>query len=476
MAKKRLAIVGNGMAASRLLDDLDSRGALRRFDVAVFGEEPGGAYNRILLSGVLGGEDPDSVVMKRPSWYEERGVALHPVRVDRIDGGLRTLHTADGASHRYDVVVFATGSSAFIPEVQGMRRDDGAWKHGVFAYRTLDDCLQIRSSAKPGDNAVVVGGGLLGLEAAKALSDLGLHVTVVHLVDALMNVQLDAPGADMLRKQIERCGIFIRTGRSTKEVLGGEKVEAVVLDDGAVLPADLVVFACGVRPRVDAAKASKLPVKRGIVVNDVLATEVPGVYALGECCEHRGVVYGIVAPIYEQSAVLADVLSGADPQARYRGSKLYARLKVAGVDVASMGAIEPALETDEVLQVVEPRRLAYRKLLVRGDRLIGAMLVGDVEAAAGLIQIFDRGDPLPVSRLDVLCSLTATAVGGAAPARTVCNCHKVSESTLVEAIQGGCGTVEAVMETTRAGTGCGTCRGILSQLVRRHGGKLVAAT
>ncbi len=238
-----------------------------------------------------------------------------------------------------------------------------------------------------------------------------------------------------------------------------------MLDDGTFLSARMVVLACGIRPRIEVAKASGIPVNKGILVNDTLATHIPGVYAVGECAEHAGKVYGIVTPIFEQATVLADVLTGYKPRARYRGSKLYTRLKVAGIEVAAMGLAEPALETDEVLQVIEERKASYRKLIVRDGKLVGAMLVGDVEAAATLVQIFDRGDPLPVNRLDILCSPDA---GAAETDRTICNCNRVSESTIVEAIKGGCGSVPALGETTKAGTGCGSCKGLLSQLIDRH--------
>jgi nitrite reductase (NADH) large subunit len=303
---------------------------------------------------------------------------------------------------------------------------------------------------------------LLGLEAAKVLSDRGLHVTVVHVGKTLMNAQLDQLGGEMLERQIERCGIFVRAGRTVESVYGDEQLGGVILDDGTSLPADIVVLACGVRPRVDLARASGLPVNKGIVVNDTLATEVPGVYAFGECAEHRGQIYGIVAPVWEQAAVLADVLSGAQPQTRYRGSKLYTRLKVAGVEVASMGCTEAALESDQVFQVVEERRDAYRKLVIREGRLVGAMLVGNTAAAGRLVQLFDRQDSLPEDPLEILCTLRA---GGAAAERIVCNCHKVTDTALKTAIANGAESVEALSAVTKAGTGCGSCKNEIAQLM-----------
>jgi nitrite reductase (NADH) large subunit len=206
-------------------------------------------------------------------------------------------------------------------------------------------------------------------------------------------------------------------------------------------------------------------VNKGIVVNDTLATSVPGVYAFGECAEHRGKTNGIVAPVWEQAAVLADVLCGSKTQSRYRGSKLYTRLKVAGVDVASMGSLEPELESDEVYQVIEERRLAYRKLIVRDGQLVGAMLVGNTAASARLVQLFDRGDPLPEDPLQALCQLNGSGAAANAEERLICSCHKVSERALREAIASGADSVAALGHCTKAGTGCGSCKGELSQLI-----------
>ncbi|MFL5303715.1 MAG: FAD-dependent oxidoreductase [Polyangia bacterium] len=466
--KRRLVIVGNGMATCRLLDELERRGGFDRYEVSVFGDERGGAYNRVLLSKVLAGDEPDAIVTKPPGWFADRGVRLHDgVAVRRLDTEAKQVETTDGATHRYDVAVLATGSQPRVPPLDGMTGDDGDLRPGVFVYRTMDDCVRMRAHARSGDAAVVLGGGLLGLEAAKVLSDAGLHVTVVHAARTLMNAQLDELGGEMLERQIESHGIFVRTGRTIEAVVGEATVEGVRLDDGKVLAAELLVLACGVRPRIDVARASGLPINNGVIVNDTLATEAAGVYAIGDCAEHAGRTYGIVAPAWEQAAVLADVLTGANPQARYRGSKTYTRLKVAGVDVASMGRIDPELERDEVIQVVETRRGSYRKLIVRGNELIGAMLVGNTAAAPALVQALDRGDPLPDDPLEALCP----NAGAAAPAcadRLVCNCNAVPESRLREAIAAGANTVEELALATRAGTGCGSCKTELAQILRRE--------
>lgn len=466
MRTKKLSIIGNGMGTCRLLDELLLRGGTSQYEVTVFGEEPFGAYNRILLSRVLHGEPADSIVTKPSDWYQRHGVQLIHRRVVRLEPSHKVILTDDGQSHRYDLALLATGSQPVVPPLDGMTVEGGELRSGVFVYRTMADCLRMQAYARPGDSAIVVGGGLLGLEAAKVLSDRGLHVTAVHVARTLMNAQLDELGGEMLGRQIERCGIFVRTGRTLERVYGDEHLAGAILDDGTHLPADMVVLACGVRPRVEVARASGLPVNKGILVNDTLATEVPGVYAFGECAEHRGQTYGIVAPVWEQALVLADVLSGARPQSRYRGSKLYTRLKVAGVDVACMGVREPQLDSDDVFQITEPRRDAYRKLIVRDHHLVGAMLVGNTAAAGTLVQLFDRGDPLPEDPLEVLCQVRP---GGSTADRTVCNCHKVSETVLREAIGNGADSVEALGAATKAGTGCGSCKTELAQLVSKHG-------
>ena len=461
--KKRLAIIGNGMACGRLLDELFRRNAGLAFDITVFGEEPHGCYNRILLGRILGGGTAEEITTKPRAWYADRGVTYHSdTLVAKLDPPTRTLFTKDGQALPYDVAVIATGSAPFIPPLDNLTKADGCPKDGAFVFRTVEDCQRIRAYARPASSAVVLGGGLLGLEAAKALSDLGIHVTVVHLPEWLMNLQVDRLGGEFVRKAVEKLGIFVRTGVAATGFTGGEKVEGVVLKTGEVLPADLVVMAAGVRPRVAVAEASNIPVKRGIVVNDLMATASPGVFALGECAEHNGVVYGIVPPIWEQCEVLADVLTGANPLARYRGSKLYTKLKVAGVDVASMGATEPKQDTDEVLQVLEERRGIYRKLIVRDGKLVGAILVGEGDTAAALARWFDRGDSLPANRLDLLCS------GELSPAASdpeICNCHHVCRSTLLAAIDHGATTLPSLSAATQAGTGCGSCRGQLANLI-----------
>ncbi|WZP00269.1 FAD-dependent oxidoreductase [Isosphaeraceae bacterium EP7] len=464
--RPKLVIIGNGLATGRLLDGLMARGGVEAFDIHVYGEEPHGLYNRILIGRLLGGGTVDEITLKPVDWYAENGITFHcGVLIDRLDTVAKVAITSDGTIQPYDRAVFATGSRAFIPPLVGLLGEDGRPKAGVLVFRTLDDGHRIRDRARAGQHAVVLGGGLLGLEAAKSLSDLGMQVSVIQRSDTLMDQQVDEVGGLFLRKSIEQLGIGVIPGVKEIGIVGSEQVEGVTLGDGRTLTANLLVLACGIRPRIDSAAASGLTLGRGILVDDHLGTSARGVYAVGECAEHDGQVYGIVEPIWQQCDVLADLITGADPGARYLGSKPYTRLKVAGVGVASMGLVRPSEEDDEVIQIIEERSGTYRKLIIRHDRLVGAVLIGETGASPDLARWLDRGDPLPANRIDVLCS------GGSyssAPDPEVCNCHHVRESTIVASIRGGKTTVGQVSDSTRAGTGCGSCRVQITRLLGTH--------
>lgn len=466
--RTRLLVVGHGMAADRLLDELAVREALGGFDVTVVGEEPQAAYNRTLLTHVLTGSDPFDLATQVPQWYPDHGIRLVPGRwVQRLDTAARRAVIGDGRTIGYDVAVLATGSRPSVPPVGGWRGPADPSVTGVHTFRTMEDCLALRRAVAGGRRreVVVVGAGLLGLEAAKALCDLGHRVTVVHPQATLLNAQLDEVGGAILRASVEELGVHVVIGRVEALLHRGGSVEAVLLADQHALPADTVLFTTGVRPRIDVAAASGIEVDRGVIVDDRLATSAPGVHAIGECAEHDGSTVGLVAPCWEQAAVLADRLAGSAPDARYRPAPAFARLKVAGIEVASMGAVE-AVGDDEVLQVIERRRGVYRKLVVRQGRLIGAVLVGDAGSAANLVRILDRGDRLPPNRIDLMCS---PAVGGPADgggsAADLCTCNRVSGGTVAAAIAAGCDTVESVGRATRAGTGCGSCVGGIRRLL-----------
>jgi nitrite reductase (NADH) large subunit len=467
----RLVVIGNGMAGARTVEEILAR-APGRYEITVFGAEPYGNYNRIMLSNVLAGvEDEAGIFLNDLSWYADNGITLHSgSRVTRVDKRAKLVHAADGTVTPYDKLVIATGSRAFVPDIPGLHRPGRGYHQGVFAFRTLDDTRAMIRYAREHERAVVIGGGLLGLEAARGLQSHLSHVTLVHSASHLMNAQLDAAAGATLRRSVEQLGIEVVTGARTTEILGKEAVTGVKLGDGRVVGCDIVVVAAGIRADSEVAELSGLPVERGIVVDDQLRVSgEPDIYAVGECVQHRGQTYGLVAPLWEQARVLADHLTGADPAAAYLGSRVATKLKVAGVDVASMGLKEAELDTDETVVFAEPRRGVYQSVIIRDDRLVGATLVGDVRKVAFLIQAFDRGLALPEERAALLFDLggppTGVSVAELDPGSQVCNCNGVSKQTLVDTVQGGCKTVTAVMDRTRAGKGCGTCKSLVKQIV-----------
>ena len=471
MSKERLVVIGNGMAGARLVDDLCSRGGRARFDVVMFGDEPCGNYNRILLSSVLSrSHKPEDIFINPMSWYASNGIALHAgTRVERIDLGAKQVQAADGLTERYDKLVIATGSSPVIPPLANLRDEQGALKQGVFVFRTLDDCERIMRQAETAHRAAVIGGGLLGLEAARGLLNWGLETHVIHLMPHLMETQLDPAAADVLRRQFDQMGLVTHLATRTTGVLGNGRVTGLEFADAPPLDCDLVVIAAGIRPNAQLAADAGLTVKRGIVVGDDLGcsigtSRIADVFAVGECAEHRGRVYGLVAPLWEQTARLADRLSGRNPNAVYVGSPVSTKLKVMGIDLAVMGDKDPVCEDDEVVSYSEPSRGIYKKLIVRNDRLAGAIVLGDGAVVPWLLQSFTSGTPLIENRADVLFAQVAAPAGTPAAASStpdtarICDCNDVSKAQIIEAVLGGARSVQAVCDLTRASTGCGSCR------------------
>ena len=477
MPKERLVIIGNGMAGARFAEDLLARGGGDRYDVAVFGDEPCGNYNRILLSSVLSrSHKPDDIFINPTSWYAAKGVTLHAGhRVQRIDLEARRVQAAGDVSAHFDTLVVATGSSPLIPPFDNVRDEQGAFKRGVFVFRTLEDCERIMSHAATARRAAVIGGGLLGLEAARGLLNWGLDTHVIHLMPHLMEAQLDSAAGAVLLRQLEQMGLHTHLGARTTAVLGNGHVEGLAFADGSHLECDLVVIAAGIRPNVELAKDAGLFVKRGIVVGDDLGCfltdgasvlgPAPNTFAVGECAEHRGKVYGLVAPLWEQTARLADRLSGRRPDAVYCGSTVSTKLKVMGVDLAVMGDKDAVHEDDEVVSYSEPSRGIYKKLIVRNDRLAGAIVLGDSAIVPSLLQTFAAGSTITDNRVDLLFPAATVRVDavGASPAELpddarVCDCNDVSKAQIVEAVLSGARSVQAVCDATRASTGCGSCR------------------
>jgi nitrite reductase (NADH) large subunit len=379
-----LVIVGNGMAAARLVDELTTR-ALGRYAIAVVGEEPRLAYNRVLLSSVLAQEMAASDIELKPArWWTDRGVTLiYGNAAVAIDPGIRRVRLASGATLPYSKLVLATGSRPIRLPAPGMTLP------GVLTFRDLADVAAIEKAAASAARAVVVGGGLLGLEAAYGLARAGARVSVVHLMDRLMERQLDARAAAMLRQAVEARGITVHLNAETAAIHGTTCIEAVELKDGRMLDADLVVVAVGIRAHIDLASSADLAIGRGVVVDDGLQTSRADIFAIGECAEHRGVCYGLVEPAYEQARVLAQRLAG-DPAARYSGSVLATNLKVSGVNVFSAGDFLGASGAEAIV-LSDPGLGTYKKLVVADNRLVGAVLFGDTADGVWYLDLIRSG-------------------------------------------------------------------------------------
>jgi nitrite reductase (NADH) large subunit len=385
-----LVIVGNGMAAARLVDEL-AKAALGRYAIAVIGDEPRLAYNRVLLSSVLAGETAThDIELKPAAWWRDRGVTLkYGCVAIEIDVGRRELKIAHEESIVFSRLVLATGSTPLRLNVSG------ADLAGVHTFRDSRDVDMLLTLAARKKRVVVVGGGLLGLEAAYGLAKAGAPVTLLHLMDRLMERQLDAPAAQLLKSLVERKGISILLNANTARLHGESRVEGVELADGRRIDADAVIFAAGIRPNVTLAKEAGIAVNRGIVVDDTLQTGAPDIFALGECAEHRGICYGLVEPAYEQARVLARHLAGGT--ASYGGSVVATNLKVSGVGVFSAGDFIGAPGTETIV-LNDARHGTYKKLVVSEGRLTGAVLVGDVGDALWYLELIRDGQPIATIR------------------------------------------------------------------------------
>ncbi len=473
MKRQQLVVIGNGMAGARAIEEVLARGGGEQFEITMFGDEPYGNYNRILLSNVLSGSQDASEIFLNPlAWYRDNGIQLHAgVRVNQINRFSKRVRAAGtGLIVSYDKLLIATGSSSFIPPIKGIMSQDGSLKPGAYAFRTIDDCDGIIRQARESRRAVVIGGGLLGLEAARGLINHGCEVHVVHIASHLMEQQLDPSGGGLLKTAIQNMGIHVHLEKATAGVLGEDRVTGLSFKDGSTLDCDLLVVSAGIRPNVELGVRCGLTVERGIVVDDHMrAVDEMSIYAVGECAQHRGRVYGLVAPLWEQAKVFADHITGVKPNAAYHGSKLATKLKVMGVELASMGITEPKEERDEVIQFIEPKRGTYKKLIVRDGRLIGGILMGDISKAAYLMQAFDRDSPLPEERLSLLFDLgtpSQKVTLDEMPAEAqVCNCNGVSKGAIGACVASGKRTAKSVMEKTRAGMGCGSCKGLVGELV-----------
>jgi NAD(P)H-nitrite reductase large subunit len=471
-----LVIAGTGMAGAKLVEEVLARDP-DRFNIRMFGAEPHGTYNRILLSSYLGGFAPPEQLWLNPmEWYESRRVFVHAgVKAETINRERQLVVGGGGkVEEPYDLLVLATGSRPFVPPMEGTNQQ------GVFVFRTLDDCHTIAAYAQDCERAVVIGGGLLGLEAARGLLSHGLEVTVVEVAPHLMVQQLDPAGGALLKRKLEAMGLRVLLEKATTHLLGDGRVAGLQFKDGSTLDTDMVVISCGIRPNTEVAKAAGITVDRAIVVDDQMRTNDLAIYSIGECAQHRGKLYGLVDPVYEQARVLADVLTGAKPDAAYQGSRLSTTLKVMGIDLVATGDVQGTGPDSEVISHLDPAAGIYKKLVIRDRQVAGAILLGTQDHGGRLQRLFKSCETLSEPALDLLVNGSARDAlleeGGEADLSRladdtqICNCHAVSKGQIAAAIRDGQCTIAAIGQCTRAGTGCGTCQPLLAQLIAVYGG------
>jgi nitrite reductase (NADH) large subunit len=465
--RAHLVVIGNGMAGCRAVEELLARDPMR-YRVTIFGAEPRVNYNRIMLSPVLAGEKSfDDIVINDADWYAANGISLiagDPVIA--IDRAAKTVTTRGGVSESYDKLLIATGSDPFIIPVPGKDLP------GVIAFRDMDDVGTMLSAAEKGGSAVVIGGGLLGLEAAHGLSLRGMNVTVIHLMPTLMERQLDEAAGWLLKQALEARGQTILTGADTAEIVGDDKVEGVKLKDGTLIPADLVVMAVGIRPSVALARDAGLAVGRGIQVDDHMVTSDPDILAVGECVEHDGQVYGLVAPLWDMRRSLADGL--VEKPSGYRGSVTSTKLKVSGIDVFSAGDFSGGDDCEDIV-LRDAARGIYKRVVLKDDRIVGAVLYGDTADGSWYFDLLRKQED--VARLrDVLIFGQAFASGGgqADPRAAVaalsadaeiCGCNGVSKGQVISCIAKGAHSLDAVRATCKASASCGSCTGLVENLL-----------
>jgi nitrite reductase (NADH) large subunit len=456
MIERGIVVVGGGIAGQALCEALRERD--RDVDVTLVCGEPRLPYDRVRLSEILvSGEDPDSLALRPPEWFEDRGVRAllgQPALGLAVgSNGTQALELRDGGAIPFAKLALATGSAPLMPPLPGIDLP------GVHPFRGPEDCAAIRAAAAGARRAAVIGGGLLGLEAARGVHSQGCPTTVVHLMDRLMERQLDHGAATLLEPAVRALGIEVLLERSTQALVGDEGgVRGVRFADGSEIDADLVVVSIGIAPETGLARALGAEIGRGVVVDDAMRTSLPGVVAVGECAEHRGVVYGLVGPIVEQARTAADTLLGRE--ALYTGSVPSAKLKVAGIDLVSIGEADgPAAAVSE-----DAAAGVYRKLIVRDGHAAGAILLGDVRGSEALLAAVNEREQIadPLARLAAAAALSADDMPDAAQ---VCNCNGVCKATLLAAVADGCATPREVMASTRAGTGCGSCKGLVTDIV-----------
>ncbi|MGB6384423.1 MAG: nitrite reductase large subunit NirB [Terriglobales bacterium] len=461
---KKLVVVGNGMAGVACVEQILHHAP--KFEITIFGDETHVNYNRIMLSSVLAGEKSlDDIILNGLDWYQQNGIDLRlGIRIVDVNPAAKTVTGDDGSVTSFDKLLLATGSLPLIPSIEDVKKD------GVFVFRNLDDTRALLERSRPGLKAVVIGGGLLGLEAARGLQVQGCDVTVVHLMDTLMERQLDETGGSYLAAKMNRLGVTVLLGLSTTTILGTDKVEGVQFKGGRSIPADLVVVAAGIRPSVELGHKAGLETKRGIVVNDYMETSHPDIFAVGECVQHNGVCYGLVAPLLEQGKVLAATITG-NKCPTYQGTVLASKLKIMGVDVFSAGEINDKLDGSEIVRYEDPSLGIYKKLTLKDGKLAGVILIGETSDSHRYMEWLRSRTDLTKLRRQLLFP-DPVQDGGLDAAQmsdseTVCGCMGVTKGTIIHAVHDkGVSTLAQLKECTRASTGCGSCTELCQQLLK----------
>ncbi len=465
--KRKLVMVGNGMAGVAFVEQLLKLNP-NKFEITIIGAEPHPNYNRIMLSSVLAGDaEMKDIVLNDWDWYRDNHIMLHVGHaVTQIDTAKKTVHTDQGLTVPYDELVLATGSLPFMLPLPG------ADKEGVIAFRDIKDCNTMIETSRKYKKAIVIGGGLLGLEAARGLLNLNMEVSVVHIFNYLMERQLDPTGSKMLQEELERQGMKFLLEKQSDTILGKKRVTGLKFKDGTQEDADLIVMAVGIKPNVQIAKEAGIEVNRGIVVNDVMQTSESNIYSLGECAEHRGIVYGLVAPLYEQGAVLAKHLAGVETKG-YAGSVLSTKLKVSGVQVFSAGRFTDEPGT-KALRVQDDLSGIYKKVVFQDGKVVGAVLFGDTAEGSKLFSLIRSGEDYTGREREVLfgkeggggTSSTADLIEAMSGDEIVCGCNGVTKDTIVEAIKDkGCVSLGEIKACTKASGSCGGCKPLVEQIL-----------
>jgi nitrite reductase (NADH) large subunit len=469
--RAHLIVIGNGMAGMRTVEELLKHEDGRRYRITVFGTEPHVNYNRIMLSSVLAGDKSfDDIVIHSREWYDANHIRLCAGNgITKIDRAAKTVTAVSGLTLRYDRLLIATGSRPLAPPIPGLDLP------GVCAFRDIADVDKMLEASRTKKRAAVIGGGLLGLEAAWGLKQRGMSVALVHLMPTLMERQLDAAAGQLLQRDLDRRGIAFFTEGETEAILGTERAEGVQLADGRMVPADLVVLAIGIRPNIDLARAAGLKVNRGIVVFDDMRTSDPDIFSVGECVEHRGQVFGLVAPLWDQAKVCAARLAGHETVA-FASSALSTSLKITGIDVFSAGELMAADENDDEITLRDESRGVYKKVVLRDSKLVGAVLYGDVADGSWYLQLIRDKSDVGALREQLVFGRAFAERSNGTPAKfdiaalpddtQICGCNGVSKATIIAAIQDKkLTTLSEVRAHSKASASCGQCTGQVEALL-----------